>query len=56
MIDKGVVTYRTSWGNVKDVRVDQNKYDSYFADLGITPQQVTDLVGLSDWDLNRLRP
>ena len=49
LIDNGIVTYKTSWGNVKDVKVDWDKFDKYFQNLGVTPAEVATYVGLSQW-------
>jgi hypothetical protein len=50
MIDKGIVVYSTSWGSVIDIKIDWDRYNRYFEDLGITTKQVADYVGLGQWD------
>lgn len=44
MIDKKIITYDVKWGNVQNIKYDQAAFDKYFADLGIKPIDVAEMV------------
>jgi len=43
LVDKGIVTYNKDWGIVKDLKIDWDRHDSYFDDLGIHPKEIAEI-------------
>jgi hypothetical protein len=44
LIDKGIVTYNTDLGVVKDLKIDWKKYDSYFYNKGISAEVIAKIT------------